>query len=87
MEAARPEEVTTGKQERVQLSYRDTGMRRVNKKNTKAAISGVEGWGTDGTTYRNVWKKSLSNTETCWTADDQFRHGHAPLGKKGLGRS
>ena len=32
-------------------------------------------------TYGNVCEESLRNTETCWTAEDPVRHGHAPVGK------
>ena len=68
---------TTGQPER----------RPINKKNTYAAktISGVVGGRAEMTTYGNVCQKRENNTETCWTADEQYRHGHAPLGEKGVG--
>jgi len=41
----------------------------------------IKRWGVKpkDTTYGNVCKNVIFNTETCWTAEDPVRHGHAPV--------
>ena len=47
-------------------------------------LGGMKGVRLKDITYGNVCEKSLRNTETCWTAKDPVRQGHAAVGKTKL---
>ena len=44
-------------------------------------LGGMKGVRLKDIIYGNVCEKSLRNSETCWTAKDPVRQGHAPVGE------
>ena len=85
MGATRPEQVITGTAgdgtaERPRNWNEDLKTKKNTYSKYNEGIRGRRGVRLKDTTYGNVCEKSLLNTETCWTAGDPVRHGHAPVG-------
>ena len=88
MGATRPEEVITGTAgegtaERPR-NWKDLKTKKHTYSKYNEGIRGYEGGKAEGHYIRKLCEKSLRNTETCWTAKDQVRHGHAPVGKNAV---